>query len=292
LTFALATGPAHGTLVFNADGTYSYTAHRQPTVGFVAADHFTFVANDGLADSASATIIVILTPVNDAPTAFDLSLTVREGAFVAGRLPYTDPDGDPATFHILIGPQYGTLLLDASGGFVYQALPQSGAFQAWDRIVWQADDGEFLSGPAEILVQLQPRPVAAEAGAAGRGPEGLPPQTQEGSGVLAWFDVRDLWSFADTWTSAATGTKPPTGTIKLWLWVPVLPWFDIIPDLTALQPAQPAASKIPAGGLTLTQVPAGQYRLRMDADEGLVLERLSEDGEWLPWMYEPAPAGD
>ncbi|RDJ23335.1 tandem-95 repeat protein [Bosea caraganae] len=43
LAYSLGEGPAHGALVFNADGSYRYTA----AVGFTGADSFTFLANDG-----------------------------------------------------------------------------------------------------------------------------------------------------------------------------------------------------------------------------------------------------
>jgi VCBS repeat-containing protein len=43
LVYSLGDGPAHGTLVFNADGTYKYT----PAAGFTGADSFSYLVNDG-----------------------------------------------------------------------------------------------------------------------------------------------------------------------------------------------------------------------------------------------------
>ncbi|KPF72828.1 adhesin [Bosea sp. AAP35] len=43
LTYRLGDGPAHGTLVFNADGSYKYT----PATGFTGADSFSYLVNDG-----------------------------------------------------------------------------------------------------------------------------------------------------------------------------------------------------------------------------------------------------
>ena len=54
LTASLVTGPANGTLNFGTDGSYSYT----PTLNFVGTDSFTYVANDGLADSNIATVTI------------------------------------------------------------------------------------------------------------------------------------------------------------------------------------------------------------------------------------------
>ncbi|MDU0341107.1 Ig-like domain-containing protein, partial [Bosea rubneri] len=43
LTYRLGDGPANGTLVFNADGSYRYT----PAAGFIGADSFSYLVNDG-----------------------------------------------------------------------------------------------------------------------------------------------------------------------------------------------------------------------------------------------------
>ena len=53
LTARLVTGPAHGTLQFNTDGTFAYT----PTVNYTGSDSFTYVADDiFLTDSNVATV--------------------------------------------------------------------------------------------------------------------------------------------------------------------------------------------------------------------------------------------
>ena len=54
LTFALVDGPTNGTLVFNPDGTYTYT----PNDGFNGSDSFTFIANDGTDDSETGTLTI------------------------------------------------------------------------------------------------------------------------------------------------------------------------------------------------------------------------------------------
>jgi VCBS repeat-containing protein len=54
LTAAVGTAPAHGHLTLNADGSFAYTADD----GYVGTDTFTYVANDGMADSAPATVQV------------------------------------------------------------------------------------------------------------------------------------------------------------------------------------------------------------------------------------------
>jgi len=63
LTYATTSNPAHGTLVFGTDGAFTYT----PMADYYGGDSFVFVAHDGVAASAPATITITVTPVNDAP---------------------------------------------------------------------------------------------------------------------------------------------------------------------------------------------------------------------------------
>lgn len=71
LTVSIVTGPAHGALALNADGSYTYT----PNADYHGADSFTYRVNDGDSsagsgqglDSALATVNLTVTPVNDTP---------------------------------------------------------------------------------------------------------------------------------------------------------------------------------------------------------------------------------
>jgi hypothetical protein len=52
LTTAIVTGPTHGVLTQNADGTYNYT----PVANYNGGDSFTYKVNDGQLDSNIATV--------------------------------------------------------------------------------------------------------------------------------------------------------------------------------------------------------------------------------------------
>ncbi|HWP80993.1 MAG TPA: Ig-like domain-containing protein, partial [Candidatus Acidoferrum sp.] len=54
LTAILVGEPAHGALVLNADGTFTY----EPALNFVGEDSFTYKANDGRSDSNEATVSI------------------------------------------------------------------------------------------------------------------------------------------------------------------------------------------------------------------------------------------
>jgi VCBS repeat-containing protein len=59
LTARKVTGPAHGTLVLNADGSFRYV----PRAGFTGQDSFTYVADDGSQDSKPATVTLWVKPI-------------------------------------------------------------------------------------------------------------------------------------------------------------------------------------------------------------------------------------
>lgn len=69
LTFSIAAGPAHGSLgpidnspVDSASVTYT------PAVNYFGLDSFSFTASDGVTESALATAMITVIPVNDAPS--------------------------------------------------------------------------------------------------------------------------------------------------------------------------------------------------------------------------------
>ncbi|MGV0795065.1 Ig-like domain-containing protein, partial [Mycolicibacterium sp. XJ1819] len=122
LTAVLVDGPANGTLVLNADGSFTYT----PDADFYGTDSFTYMANDGTADGNTATVTITVNPVNDeAPVTIDDAYAVDEDGVltvpVAGGVLAndTDFDNDDLTAVLVDGPANGTLTLNADGSFTY-----------------------------------------------------------------------------------------------------------------------------------------------------------------------------
>ncbi len=77
LTAVLVSGPAHGTLTLNSNGSFTYT----PASNFNGTDSFTYKARAGQVDSQIATVTITVSPVNNPPF-FDpiAAQTVLEGA--------------------------------------------------------------------------------------------------------------------------------------------------------------------------------------------------------------------
>ncbi len=63
LTALLGAGPAHGALVLNANGSFSYT----PTAGYSGTDAFTYAASDGVLASELVTVALTITPAPPPP---------------------------------------------------------------------------------------------------------------------------------------------------------------------------------------------------------------------------------
>lgn len=147
-SYFLVTGPARGTLVFNADGSYQYTAHRQPTVGFVDSDSFQY---NNAEDDGPHTVSISITPTNDAPVAMDQAFTVQTDSSHDGQLMATDVDGDALTYALIVAPSLGTLVLNADGSFNFSANMGEGGT---DSFVFQASDGLADSNSATVTITV------------------------------------------------------------------------------------------------------------------------------------------
>ena len=160
LTFRVVSEPSHGQLTFQSDGSFVYT----PELGFVGSDSFSYVVNDGLADSEPAEILLDVT--NQAPLVKNLSRQTQHGETLesggAGVLAWAaDPDGDLLTAHVVEPPIHGTLTLSEEGAFTY--TPNAG-FSGRDSFTYVASDGVTDSSPGVVAIDvLNQAPVVMDA---------------------------------------------------------------------------------------------------------------------------------
>ena len=147
LTFSIVAMPAHGTL--SITGT---SVIYSPAPNYHGPDGFTFVANDGRANSAPATVSITVTPVNDAPVAQARNLTLDEDTLALLTLQATDGDGDSLTFSILTGPSHGTLTGSAPN-FTY--TPAANYYGA-DAVTFRATDPSGATSDATVTITVAP----------------------------------------------------------------------------------------------------------------------------------------
>ncbi|MBB4110695.1 beta strand repeat-containing protein, partial [Pedobacter zeae] len=103
LTYTVTTPPAHGTLIVNPDGTYTYT----PAPDYNGTDTFTVTVSDGKGGTVTVTVPVTINPVNDAPVATAPAIITNKNTPVNGNITASDADGDPLTFTVTTPPAHG-----------------------------------------------------------------------------------------------------------------------------------------------------------------------------------------
>ena len=152
LTAVLVTGPSHGSLTLNANGSFSYT----PAADYHGSDSFTYRASDGTLTSNVATVTITVTAVNDAPAVTDDAYSTGEDTALTIDAPGVmvndnDPDGD--NLHTVLGsaPGHGTLTLDADGSFVY--VPAAD-YHGTDSFTYRASDGTLESNQATVTITI------------------------------------------------------------------------------------------------------------------------------------------
>ena len=148
LTAVLVSGPADGLLTLNADGSFSYT----PNADFNGGDSFTYVANDGFADSNLATVSIAVNPVNDAPVADSQSVSTPEDTAKAITLTGSDADGDPLTFDVVDEPANGVL----TGTAPNLTYTPAGNYNGPDSFTFRVYDGTDYSLPAIVSITVDP----------------------------------------------------------------------------------------------------------------------------------------
>jgi VCBS repeat-containing protein len=153
LTYRRVTGPAHGTLTLNANGTFAY----RPAADYNGPDSFTFKATDGVLVSNVATVTITVRPVNDAPDASNDRYTTDAGDELvvpaAGVLANdTDVDGDALTAVLAGGPAHGRVTLNADGSFRY--MPAAG-FAGADSFTYRANDGTASGNLATVVIRVK-----------------------------------------------------------------------------------------------------------------------------------------
>ncbi|TLT02733.1 Ig-like domain-containing protein, partial [Aliarcobacter cibarius] len=94
----VSTQPTKGTVVYNNDGTFTYT----PTAGQEEKDSFTYTVTDKDGDTATATVNVTLAK-DSTPTITTTDGAVDEAALIDGSIPSSNAETTTGTFTITTG---------------------------------------------------------------------------------------------------------------------------------------------------------------------------------------------
>ncbi|MBO9674606.1 MAG: tandem-95 repeat protein, partial [Sphingobacteriaceae bacterium] len=196
LNFTVTTPPAHGTVVVNPDGTYTYT----PANNYSGTDVFTVTVSDGKGGTATVTINVTVNPTNVAPVATSPAVTTNEDIPVNGNITASDADGDPLTFTVTTPPAHGTVVVNPDGTYTYTPAPN---YNGTDTFTVTVSDGKGGTVTVTVPVTINPVNDAPVATA----PAITTPQNTTASGTITASDVD-----GDPLTFTVT-TPPAHGTV-------------------------------------------------------------------------------
>ena len=197
LSYRVSANAAHGALT-GTPPSLIYT----PNAGFLGMDGFTFIANDGTADSSVATVTIrVLSEMNRPPEAEDQWIFIDEDTPSDAQLLAGDPENDRLTFTIVTPPSHGTLH-GVPPNLVY--TPERD-FNGWDFFTFVASDGVFDSNEASVnfwIWEVNDAPVAQNLAVVANG------DTPVG-GQLAVTDPEGDWLYY------ALASEPENGTVTI-----------------------------------------------------------------------------
>ncbi len=166
MTATLLQGPAHGTLSFTADGSFTYT----PTSGYTGADEFVYQLNDGISNSNVARASIAVTPAIELPgntrsNVHNDHYVLQNGgpstiAADSGVLANDhDAQGDAMIASLFANAQHGTVVLNGDGSFTY--TPNAG-YTGMDSFLYWVNDGEMQSALAAVTLVIEAAPAGDE----------------------------------------------------------------------------------------------------------------------------------
>jgi PKD repeat protein len=146
LTYSIVGTPSNGTLGSISDNQIIYT----PSQDYNGEDTFTYKANDGTADSNTATVTVTINAVNDAPVTENQTASTDEDTAVEITLTATDVENDNLTFTIVSDVSNGTTSL--SGATV--TYTPTANFNGTDTFTFKANDGTDDSNTSTVTITV------------------------------------------------------------------------------------------------------------------------------------------
>jgi VCBS repeat-containing protein len=153
ITAQLVTTTVNGTLILNANGTFSYTHDGSAT----STDTFLYRATDGFipGNTVSVTIYINNPPLAVTETIAVLeagtATTLNDGVTTSLLTNDTDTDGDPLTAVLVTNPTEGTLTLNPDGTFSYV---HGGGNLSSDSFTYSANDGKINGAPVTVSITV------------------------------------------------------------------------------------------------------------------------------------------
>ena len=146
----------------NGNGTVTYT----PLADVNGTDTFDYTVGDGAGGSATGTITVTISPVNDPPSAAAKTVTTNYQTAASITLTGADTETCDLGFTIVSQPAHGklgsigsklcvTLLPPYSDGATVTYTPNTG-YSGPDSFTYRTSDGQLTSSPATVSITVKP----------------------------------------------------------------------------------------------------------------------------------------
>ena len=284
LSVAIVTPPQHGALTGSG---LNRTYH--PAADYSGADSFAYQVTDAGGATASGTITLTVTPVNDAPVTIGQSAMLPEDSTASIHIMASDFDGDPLTYVLVSGPAHGTL----SGTWPDIVYTPAANYFGFDAFVYRVSDGVLQSASATVdfnVVSVPDAPVALAQSVT----------TPYNTPVTITLTAQDGDNDALTYTVLTTpsggvlgGTAPNLSFAPNTAWVGSTSFTFRVNDGVNNSPAATvsitvqAAVSVPAapGGLTATAVSKSQINLAWTDnsgfnEDGFKIERSQNGTSW------------
>jgi len=163
LTITAVTQGTHGSVTIVGGGTgLTY----DPEADYGGPDSFTYTISDGNGGTATATVNLTMTAVNDPPVAVADAYTTAEELVLTVAAPGvlgndSDLEGDPLTVILVVGVSHGALALTADGAFAYTPTIN---YAGGDSFTYRANDGALDSNTVTVTLTVTevPEPPAEE----------------------------------------------------------------------------------------------------------------------------------
>jgi LPXTG-motif cell wall-anchored protein len=149
LSIGSFTQSIHGTVRL-AGGALRYT----PDSNWNGTDSFTYEVCDPDGACDTATVTVVVAPVNDAPVAYDDAVGAKPGKPVDIPVTFNDdePDGDAIVVTVMDQPAHGSVTVQPDGTIVYKS---AGSYSGADAFTYEIcdPDGDCSTATVSVVVQ-------------------------------------------------------------------------------------------------------------------------------------------
>lgn len=217
--WTLVTGPTRGTIVFNLNGTYSYT----PNPNYNGKDSIYYKLCDSNGDCSIAKLIITIKSVNDLPVTLNDNFQTDEDVLLNGNVSLNDTlSGDGGNNWSLVrSTLHGSLSFTNSGVFTYIPLPD---YNGVDSFYYKLCDANGDCRTSVVIINIVPTndfPIAFDN--INSTNQNTPVSGEVSSNDTPSPDGGNVWSLVST-TSNGTLVFNADGT---YLYTPNLNFSDV-----------------------------------------------------------------